>query len=54
MITHKLSEINLFFIRLKRGWISEEKKKKLYNLVLSLDNATQLQKERFILAYNLK
>ena len=50
----KLSNIDLFFIRLKRGWVSEEKKKMLYDLVLSLDTATELQKKRFILAYNLK
>lgn len=50
----KLSDIDLFFIRLKHGWISEEKKKILYDLVISLKNATELQKERFILIYNLK
>lgn len=50
----KLSEVDLFFIRLKHGWVSNQKKEKLYKLVLSLENATPLQKERFILIYNLK
>lgn len=54
MITSNLSDIDLFFMRLKHGWVSAEKKELLYNLVLSLDEATELQKERFILAYNLK
>ena len=54
MITSNLSDVDLFFMRLKHGWVSTEKKKLLYNLVLSLDEATKLQKERFILAYNLK
>lgn len=39
------TEIDLFFIRLKHGWISNEKKKLLYDLVISLDNATKLQKK---------
>lgn len=53
MINSTLSNTDLFFIRLKNGWVSKEKKKLLYNLVISLDNATKLQKERFILFYNL-
>ena len=48
------SEINSFFKNLKDGKISEEKKRLLYDLVINLDNATELQKERFILVYNLQ
>ena len=54
MSKHMLNEVDLFFIRLKKGWVSEKKKKLLYNLVLSLEDRTKLQKERFILTYNLK
>lgn len=53
MYNKKLNNVDLFFIRLKNGWVSEEKKQLLYELVISLDNATKLQKERFILFYNL-
>ena len=53
MYSKELNNVDLFFIRLKHGWVSEEKKKLLYELVISLDNATKLQKERFILFYNL-
>lgn len=48
-----LSERELFFIRLKHGWVSEEKKKMLIDLVMSLEQATIIQKERFISVYNL-
>ena len=53
MNNSKLSDIDLFFVRLKHGWVSTEKKEILYNLVISLESPTSLQKERFILAYNL-
>ena len=46
--------IDLFFIKLKKGLISNEKKKDLYDLVISLNDRTDLQKERFIIMYNLK
>lgn len=53
MYSKKLTHVDLFFIRLKHNWVSKEKKKLLYDLVISLDNATKLQKERFILFYDL-
>ena len=51
MNVKNLTNIDLFFIRLKHGWVSYEKKKLLYDLIINLDNATKLQKERFILLY---
>ena len=54
MTSKKLSEVDLFFIRLKHGWVSKSKKQKLYNLVNFLENATSLQKTRFCIAYNLE
>ncbi len=48
-----LTNIDDFFIKLKNGKISNENKEILYNLVISLEKGTKLQKERFILFYNL-
>ena len=54
MSNQKLNEVDLFYIRLKKGWVSDEKKKSLYQLVMNLENRTECQKERFILLYGLK
>ena len=54
MVKNNLCDIDLFFIRLKHNWVSKEKKKKLYELVIGLENATNLQKERFISVYDLQ
>ena len=48
-----LTNIDNFFIKLKNGKISNENKEILYSLVISLEKGTKLQKERFILFYNL-
>ena len=48
-----LTNIDNFIIKLKNGKISNENKEILYSLVISLEKGTKLQKERFILFYNL-
>lgn len=53
MNSTNLTNIDNFFIKLKNGKISNENKEILYNLVISLEKGTKLQKERFILFYNL-
>lgn len=54
MYDNSFDIVDLFFIKLKTGLISNEKKKILYDLVISLNDRTDLQKERFIIVYNLK
>lgn len=54
MYNNKLNEVDLFYIRLKKGWVSDNEKQKLYELVINLEERTKSQKERFILFYNLK
>lgn len=49
-----LNEVDLFYIRLKKGWVTDEEKQSLYELVVNLEERTMFQKERFILLYNLK
>ena len=56
MITIKrtnLSETDKFFLNLKKYGISKEDQKILYDLVINLENKTEIQKNRFLLYYNL-
>lgn len=53
MSKYILDEVDLFYIRLKKGWISSEEKQSLYELVINLEERTISQRERFILLYSL-
>lgn len=48
-----LSETDIFFINLKKVGISKEDEEILYDLVVNLENRTNIQKTRFLLYYNL-
>jgi hypothetical protein len=38
----------------KNNLLNEDQKQKIYDIVINLDNRTGIQKERFLLYYNLK
>jgi len=49
-----MREISLFLNKLKKDEIDLEKKQKLYDIVINMEQCTEIKKRRFILYYNLK